>query len=125
MPTSVEPIDEAILVVTFAGNCSVQDINLEFINAIFPYCNERPASTIQIIYDITLLEWTFSEFVEYLESTRKDNEQGIVPANMQQYFVGSSQLTENIRQWLNANYSRSAVTFSDLSIALDYVKRQT
>lgn len=124
MPTSVEPFDEAILIVTFAGRCSVRDINLEFSNAIFPYCNARPSSTIQIIYDITRLEWTFSEFVEYLESTRQDNEQGIVPANMQQYFVGSSQLTENLRQWLNANYSRSAVTFSDLSVALNYVKQQ-
>jgi len=122
MPISIEPFDEAILLVTFAGQCSVADVNRTFSDTIFPYCNKPSSKMVQIIYDITTLEWSFSEFVEYLETTREDNEQGLVPTNMQQYFVGNSRWGENLRQWLNANYNRSMLTFLDLDAALEYVR---
>ena len=123
MPISIKPHNEAILLVTFAGKCSVADVNQSFVDTIFPYCNDRFPKIIQIIYDITTLDWDFNDFVDYLESTSNDNEQGVVPTNMQQHFIGNSRWGENLRHWLNTNYNRAMLTFADLDSALEYVQQ--
>lgn len=124
MPVTFEYFDDSILLVIISGKCLVEDVNKAFDETIFPYCNELASTNAQVLYDITTLQWEFHEFVEYLSSTREDNQQGIVPTNMRQYLIGNSQWGESLRSWLNMNYNRGIRLFVDQKAALEYVRFQ-
>jgi len=122
MPVTFEQFDDTILLVTISEKSLVEDVNKAFTDTVFPFCNALAPQKAQIIYDITTLQWDRNELVEYLSTTRENNEQGDVPTNMQQHLIGKSEWGESLRSWLNINYNRQIHLFPDLKSVLKYIR---
>jgi len=122
MPITAEHNDHNILIVRFDGKCPIEDINTLFLKTVFPLCHAIQPKTMHILYDITKLDWTFTEFVDYLTSVRQRREQNVVPENIAQYFLGSSQWADILRDWLNKQYQAQMEVFTDLESALNHIK---
>jgi len=125
MPITSEQIEHNILVVTFDGKCPVDDISKVFLNNVFPLCDDLAPDTMHILYDITKLDWTFSEFVAYLNSVKERRAQNIVPENISQYFLGTNEWADSLRDWLLKQYGMEMGFFTELDSALKYIHLQT
>lgn len=111
-----------IILATVSGMNPANDMAEALDGEILPYVRSKAPTVIQVIYDMRDVEWTFPEFMAYLNRTSERRKQGLTPANQNQHFVGSGVWMNNWRSWLQKNYNIETSAFRNVEDALEFIK---
>jgi len=115
---------EPIILLTIVGQPTSEELSRSMRDDLMPLAKAQEPTPVYVIIDVREFEWSFQEFIQYIQKARKNRDSSSYPSNLRQLYVGENSWIQGFRTWIHNRFGDESGLFTDINIGINYAREQ-
>lgn len=125
MPIPVEFLkEERIAIIRLQGMVESEELDRVIVDEVIPFIHEYVPLPVHLVFDVREYKLDFKQFIDYLGKVGQRRSDYMIPANLEQHFIGSNIWVSSFRTWMKKNFNEQMTVFTSMESALEHIRNQ-